>query len=260
MVSCTLPLEEYLAQMLKNVDLAREPARYYTILIQVYDMYIQKGDSYAMNGRAQLYEGGLGGPVNYKEAMRLYDLAIEFGSVFALHNWANMYQWGKGCDFNYKKSSDLYTRAIGLEQDEGCIQATRQKIAVLDLLSKLRFDEHLNAIRKMQKNPEMSFLFNSLCRASNDFINQFRIPDTADTLKKRRDKFYTECRPVLKLLKKELSENYSWLNVCDQLLTIISTDYSIYRNHFGMFSSTKIQHDELKVLDSAISSVNISSP
>jgi len=91
------------------------------------------GNSKAMTNRAWLHAHGLGGDVNYSEAIKLYERAIALGHSKAMTNRAWLHAHGLGGDVNYSAAIKLYERAIALGNSEamyrcGCLYLQKFKM------------------------------------------------------------------------------------------------------------------------------------
>lgn len=76
--------------------------------------WIQEKNPHALALCGYMHAYGIGGDINYQEAIKCYDKAIEMGSASAMCGRATLYKNGWGCDVNYEAAIKLYNDAIKL--------------------------------------------------------------------------------------------------------------------------------------------------
>ena len=87
--------------------------------IKFFERAISGQNYFAMHDRARMHQEGLGGPVNYPEAIRLYEEAIRFQYPPAMCHRGLMYENGLGGPVNHPEAIRLYEEAINLGNPYG---------------------------------------------------------------------------------------------------------------------------------------------
>jgi len=138
-----------------------------------------------MNNRAYMHGHGLGGAINYPEAIRLFEQAIALGNADAMNNRAAMYHKGLGGTVNYPEAIRLYEQAIALGNavamrnrtfmhEQGLGNSSKDVSQLLDLL----WDDLLRGISFSR---ETMWLFGQDCKAEvlNKLTDEHTITGTS---------------------------------------------------------------------------------